>query len=407
MHSRNEDSSAKIDPRSINRIVCIMSYQSSASCLMTSLLDNHPNVLSTPDDVLAEFSDFWEENKNLHLNEMIDKFLFYYAMLFDARIKNLGNVYSGKVLGFTNLGKNRDEFLYVNKDEFKRCMCEYMRNDKYPLSRKFFFQSMHLAYSKALGREVTNPIIVFGLHNTNSPDRLKALLEDFSDIEFLQMVRNPIRVVASRFRWQNRLGIDVLRGFGRAAINAGKGGAVDPSTPLDKWRAIRMEDLHGSPEKTLKKICHWLDLPWNENLLKSTVNGKKWWNLSGGIQVSGFSTAIASQAFEDYLPSFDRFRLSVLLVRKCNSWKYALPRWHKSLIAKIIVFPLLLIPFKMELMSWPSLKKNFKKNNDMSIFKRVFLCSWEVCSGFGRVRIAMVQVWLLAFKRNSKEAQLL
>ena len=284
------------DISKINRVICVMSYQSSASSLMTSLLDFHPNIISTPDDILGGFHDFWFENGHLNCNDLINKFIESYAMLFDARLKNSGNVYSGEILGFTRLGPNRDELLYVDKEKFKNSLSNLILN-KSQVSRKLFFRSLHIAYAEALGRKINNPIIVFGLHNTYAPERLKILLEDFKDVKFIQMVRNPVRVVASRFRWQSRIGKDVLRGFGRAIINASKGGVSDPSTPPNNWRAIRMEDLHSDPNKILSELCSWLELPWDESLLKSTVNGKKWWNLKGSIQVSGFSKNIASQSF--------------------------------------------------------------------------------------------------------------
>ena len=39
----------------IERVVAVMTYMRSGSGLMSSLLDNHPNVISTPDSVLTGF----------------------------------------------------------------------------------------------------------------------------------------------------------------------------------------------------------------------------------------------------------------------------------------------------------------------------------------------------------------
>jgi len=67
----NNQSVNTFDVSSINRIVCIMSFTSSASCLMSSLLDNHPNILSFPDNVLASFSEFWQEFNSLSLEPLL------------------------------------------------------------------------------------------------------------------------------------------------------------------------------------------------------------------------------------------------------------------------------------------------------------------------------------------------
>ena len=392
------------DSSKINRVICVMSYQSSASSLMTSLLDFHPNIISTPDDVLGGFHDFWAEMGHLNRDDLINKFIESYAMLFDARLKNSGNVYSGEILGFTKLGPNRDELLYVDTEKFKNSM-EKLIIKKNQVSRKLFFQSLHIAYAEALDRKINNPIIVFGLHNTYAPERLQILLEDFKNIKFIQMVRNPVRVVASRFRWQSRIGKDVLRGFGRAIINASKGGVIDSTTPSSNWRAIRMEDLHLNPTETLNKLCSWLELPWDKSLLKSTVNGKKWWNLKGAIQVSGFSRDIASQSFDEYLPFVDKIRISILFSRKCISWKYRIPSLSGSIIAKLFILPFLLFPFKMEFMSLSFLDKD-SRNTKNSLFVKILFILWEVISGFLRVRVALFQVWLTSFKK-SNEVELL
>ena len=388
------------DTSKTNRVICVMSYQSSASSLMTSLLDFHPNVISTPDDVIGGFHDFWNEMGHLNRDDLINKFIESYAMLFDARLKNSGNVYSGEILGFTKLGPNRDEVLYVDREKFKNSM-EKLIIKKNQVSRKLFFQSLHIAYAEALDRTINDPIIVFGLHNTYAPERLQILLEDFKNVKFIQMVRNPVHVVASRFRWQSRIGNDVLRGFGRAIINASRGGVCDPLTPSSNWRAIRMEDLHLNPNETLNKLCDWLELPWNESLLKSTVNGKKWWNLKGAIQVSGFSKDIASQSFDEYLPFIDKLRISILLSRKCISWKYRIPTLCESILAKLFILPFLIFPFKMEFMSLPFLGGGSSKNRNT-----LFFILWQIISGFLRVRLALFQVWLTSFKK-SNEVELL
>ena len=53
-----QEETNNIDVHALERIVCIMSYTSSASGLMASLFDNHPNVLMFPDNVISGFQNF-------------------------------------------------------------------------------------------------------------------------------------------------------------------------------------------------------------------------------------------------------------------------------------------------------------------------------------------------------------
>ena len=50
----------KIELDSLEQIVCVMNFTSSASCLLSSLFDNHPNVLIFPDNVIQDFEDLWK-----------------------------------------------------------------------------------------------------------------------------------------------------------------------------------------------------------------------------------------------------------------------------------------------------------------------------------------------------------
>ena len=286
-----KEESNNIDVHSLERVVCIMSYTSSASGLMASLFDDHPNVLMFPDNVISSFQDFWEENSSLSLDLLLVKFLDKYTTIFDARTTPAGlegSAETGEARGFTTLGSDRKEFLEVDRSSFKLHMRELI-GDTHPVPRKLFFQAMHVSYSKALGRQVKDPIIVFGLHSLGHPGRFEGLVEDFSDVWFLYMVRHPVRATASRLRMQIKSGLVGASSFYRIIRGVSTGGLTDPSVPANRWKAIRMEDLHRAPEDNMKNICHWLHLPWNKALLQSTIHGKQWWNQKVSAQISGFN----------------------------------------------------------------------------------------------------------------------
>ena len=155
-------------------------------------------------------------------------------------------------------------------------------------------------------------------------------------------------------------------------------------------RAVKLEDLHSNPRKTMEKVCRWLGLKWDETLLKSTFDGIQWrgelkptsqkWNISGSPQISGFSQATISQTYEKYISSFDEFRLSILAAAVFRAWHYPLPTWYSSLAARALVMPLLFIPLKIELlsmvtpsMSWRYIYSTLK---DFLRGRRVLLRAW-------------------------------
>ena len=81
----NYDDETSFDVTSVDRVICIMGYTASATCLMSSLFDSHPNVLTTPDNHLGAFQNFWGKHGNLPLNLLLDAFLDKYIIIFDAK----------------------------------------------------------------------------------------------------------------------------------------------------------------------------------------------------------------------------------------------------------------------------------------------------------------------------------
>jgi hypothetical protein len=75
-------------------------------------------------------------------------------------------------------------------------------------------------------------------------------------------------------------------------------------------RAVRLEDLHRSPETVMRHVAEWVGLRWNPALLESTFGGFRWWNRPGLSRVSGFSPAIVSKERDTYTTALDEQRLA-------------------------------------------------------------------------------------------------
>lgn len=389
----------KIDAQQLNRVVAIMTHLRSGSGLMSSLLDGHPNVLMTPDCLLMGYQQFWDKNGHLAADELTESFVEFYAVLFDARDKSKCSRTGpdvGENMNLTRLGPSRDECLLVDKEAFKCNVKEMVATDN-QVDRKLFFQAIHLAYAHAQGRFPEDPIIVFGLHVDRAAS-IQGLVEDFPDASFLQMVRHPILSVGSHFR-HHHMRKEIKPKFAISTIfRALYAGRAVPHENRPNWCAVRLEDLHQKPQETLRKICDWMHVHWDDTLLKSTVNGKQWWNEKNTIQISGPSEAIVAQRFEKYVTGFDRFRLSVVLAPKCEAWGYKVSRWHRSVLARLLVLPLLLIPFKMELISVSPFNNWDTSNNDRLISRVV-----EGIDALGAGRWFFLRAWIDMFKGYTQE----
>ena len=398
-----------IEVSQINRVVCVMTHLRAGSGFMSSLLDSHPNLLSTPDDILMGFYEFWDKYGELPAGQLVSAFLDHYAVLFDAwgvcKCPRVG-MQVGDLLNWTTLGPERDEKLEVDSETFKRVMADLIGTEV-QVDRKLFFQALHVAYADALGWQVKDPQILFGLHIPH-PRVMQEFFNDFPDGKILQMIRHPVSALGSHFRHYLKSGH-----VHPTAVPGMVSGAISgPPIPLEtrsQWRGVRLEDLHKSPRETMQRICDWLEIPWDETLVQSTVNGKQWWNEKGRPQLSGPNQAIISQSNKDYIPFLDRFRLNVLSAKRCGSDGYEVKARYRWLATRLLVLPLLVIPLKMELMGMFAVPWNVDEEDysptdrkSPSIVSRIPKAIHSLYLG----RRTMLGAWLRLFTKPNSQLEM-
>jgi hypothetical protein len=289
-------------------VLAIQNYGISGSLFLQSLLDNHPNILMTPALYSHRFYDFWEKHNNKKLGEIIDLFMSCHAYWFspEEAIKHHG---------LHQMGPEMNESIYVSPEIFRQALIQIIENhlQEFPL-RKLFFIAIYLAYNYALDRETKEQIvIVFPIHS--SPQRHASyLIEDFPDVKFIHVIREPIQNIGSAIKHiiYNQLPVNALECAFAVVINNhvkhwGNGYYTKGDRPYFKKivnasRAVKLEDIHVKPKETIKMICQWINIPWDDCLVESTFNGKKWWNRPESPRVSGFSEKITDdKRYKDLL----------------------------------------------------------------------------------------------------------
>ena len=334
-------------------VIVMMAYGRAGSGLWSSLLDDHPNLIMLPDCVISNFYAFWERHKDLSAGEVTSAFIEYYSVIFDARQDNdklFPRFHRGDFMGFCKMGPNKDEVLFVDTERFQNEMAALIDFDKI-VTRRLFFQAVHVAYARALGRDFSDPAILFGLH-VSSEDVCRLLVEDFPKTVFIQTVREPVKGMASWFRHFDRTQDLPSDMFLRALDMAIETGRYMPKDHRMRWFGVRLEDIHANPEPTIRQVTTWLGLPWSPTLLLSTFNGLIWWNEKGAIEVSGFSDKITSQTYDKYLTEFDRRRLGILLGLRGHAWGYDYKPY--SPLKRSLIKLSFLLPFEMERLCWRS-----------------------------------------------------
>ena len=380
---------SKIEAKQLNQVLAILFYGRSGSFFLQSLLDGHPNLIALPPYLPQTYYEFWRAYGHLTASKLIDEFADYYATLFDARnpCKSPipGGPNTGENCGLVSMGPEQNEVLGVDRGKFMDSLKNIIGPEK-TISRKFFYQAIHVAYTEALERPGVDPhpIMMVQLHAPH-PERMREILEDFPETKFLQAIRQPLQTLGSIFESYYK---DDPKESGLTM----KGILLEADLSFVKpecFRAVRLEDLHQASRETLQKICRWLGIPWDDVLLKSTFDGKQWWNVKGGPRISGFSNKTMAKQHGSYITGFDRFRFNILLAEKYRIWNYSYAPWHLNIVTRIFVLPLLFIPFKMELLSMESMNSKDR--------------IWQTL----RARKILIAAWLKLFQRQRLEPQLL
>ena len=263
------------------KIAAMVHFGRSGTGLLHSLIDGHSEVSTLPSIYFSEFFDYfsWEKIIAGGWEEMADRFASTYAVLFDAssdvKIFTKGKKFIhniGRKEGMTNVGKERNEVLSVDKKAFIKELKQLMDCHN-RLNAVTFFKLVHSAYETALHNHNEKNLIFYHIHN---PDTYALLnfLRLAPNTNWLMMVREPLQSceswVIKSFRDNDYKKI-ALRIFQMLF-------EVDQVIFRNENSiGVRLEDLKEYPKETILALCGWLGIKEKDSLYQMTAQGKKWW----------------------------------------------------------------------------------------------------------------------------------
>ena len=329
----------------------LQNYDISGTVFMASLLDGHPNIAPMPGINTMGFYDFWETIKALNDNERIHAFVEGHPCWFDEIGSTMGRV-----------GDNADQKVWADPTRFLEIAKSGFSKDRL-LSRREFFQLVNISYNLAIDRQLSSDIyVIFHVHNMPL-ETVTQFYSDFPDAKVIYMIRNIKGNFASLSRqlfaeengppenvWKcnlNQLLLGKFHYVGNFEVFRDR-----PHQPeyLNNCTAVRLEDVHSHPKSILTALCRWLDIPWDDSLLKSTFDGKLWWNKGRKESpvVQGFKPQLPYRGIKDQLSLLDRLRLDIISHRKAKFWRYKtsvdwLPNYFRFVLLRLLLRrPLLL-----------------------------------------------------------------
>lgn len=302
-------------------IIAMIHFGRSGTGLLHSLLDNHSQLSSLPSIYFSEFFDnqIWETISDGGWNELVERFINTYPILFNAITSVPVQTQSGKFIsdlgrkeGMTNVGTTGTEALNINVEHFRHELKKLLRHYN-TVNQLTFFKLIHLAYENVLSRQTLPKHIFYHIHNPSAFAKLNFMTAS-PTTKWLIMVREPLQSFESwaleTFKNQNYQGT-VTRLLGLLFQ------IDDAMFQRQETVGVRLEDLKNHPEKTLASLCKWIGIKVEPSLYEMTAQGKKWWGdpSSPNFKVDGmtaFGKASINRKIGTVLSKHDQFILKTL-----------------------------------------------------------------------------------------------
>ena len=270
------------DTTEFPNLIVIHPFGRGGSVFFQSLFDGHPNITTLPSfgSIYSNISEEIIAEQNI-FNKEVEKFISKNQNIFDT-----SKGYFGKGKGYTSglFGQNANEHIVTDINIFKKKINELKTryfNDKKPILRKFFFILVHLSFYEIYFGKCNN--IKYLLYHPHNIFELRCLIKDFPDLYFIGMSRNPLgdwnswkKVLSIRINVKIQK-INILHAFNNI-FNYCRDVYlfILIKDKINNKKIIDLIYLHSQNINLMKKICIWLKVDFNENLLVSTFCNKVW-----------------------------------------------------------------------------------------------------------------------------------
>ena len=259
------------------KIVNIGHYVNRTGTLfLHSLLDNHPQILSIPGVINL---DSILQNRINSANQALEYFERENPKFFDTSSFTIMDKNNSQLF---YLGENKNDKILTNKDLFKSSFLNFLKK-KNNISKKNIILGIYYAYSKAHKIKLDDKkILLLHPHEQNICIKFNQI---FPFSKFLVPIRNPIKVYYSLIETRRtKCNLREQKYFPRGSL-------VELTNGLRNFRknnfnmlVIRLEDLGNNTEKEVKKICNYININFETNLLLSTFGGFKYWGNTINLQ---------------------------------------------------------------------------------------------------------------------------
>lgn len=299
--------------RGDRKIIVLVTSGRNGSNLLQSLFDSHSSILMIP-TIFWLYSDWLRligTDRQIAVQEAID---FLRSSSYSRDWYTVG------------LGDNRDECISLDRPQIEELVIELagvnggvtrrellimlhyaygIQKHKCLDSRKVVLLHHHFPFSSMVGDYLDhNKHVRFPVN-----DELSDLMEDFPSAGVLHSIRNPYSAYLSSIDAEHQAGkpLNIRQHFFQTlGLLSGSAHAIKRATSNTSgigggYWLVRYEDLHSKPVDVLMDLSLALGIEYEDVLLESTFEGKRWWGNNPAKPFSGTSPAFIKNVSADKL----------------------------------------------------------------------------------------------------------
>ena len=311
----------------LKNLAIISNMSNSGVWFFTQLLDMHSHVLCLPfsesfEDIYVNRLQYLEDDELII--EMAAQMLGYFKSDY-VELKCVGQ-HKFQNLCVDKNGVNLKE-VYIEPLEFVSNLYLQFKDRNVKLHSygemlKIYFSAYNNCLQKRYEAD-KNYWMIYDLHKpyydiTKEYDFLAT--DEFDRIENLIVIREPVQHC---FSWVKRMMIQeknnaaASREYVAKVMKSELGINIERKKGYDNLHVVKFEDVKNKGNLTLRALCGFLDIPYEESMMKTTLNGIEVYfpaNTKDGIKyITGFDTAASSQKdFSEILTPWDEARLNII-----------------------------------------------------------------------------------------------
>lgn len=312
----------------------------SGSDFFHSLLDNHKDIATFPGVIdIAALEKIFSSSFDDY--SFIKYFCNEYDIFFDSRKNKLENQHK--------LGRYKNKFFKFDKNKFINFFLKKNLNNN---NFKITVENLHLAYHAVCRKKSIKNLKTIFVHIHHAK---KLINFNSIDYKLFYCYRHPVSIWNSGFNAFLKLKRSL---FTHQTLYFYLFRLITEPFELEinkKIYLIKLEKLHKSNKKILKKISNILGVSFDNSMLKSTWHGKLWWgDKLSQKKITGFNKNILPTYDKNNFFDHDIFFLQKILENEMNYLKYKIFKVNSCSFVKIFLL------FKIEFIFFIGLLKKLQ-----------------------------------------------